>query len=66
MVVVGNTLVLGTEDGYLNWIAIDSGEIKKRIRFEEGRRTVRERQRLISHGHLNAQSVQRLGTSDFR
>ena len=37
LVVVGNTLVLGTEDGYLNWIAIDSGEIKKRIRLEEGR-----------------------------
>jgi len=37
LVVVGNTLVLGTEDGYLNWIAIDSGEIKKRIHIEEGR-----------------------------
>jgi outer membrane protein assembly factor BamB len=37
LVVVGNTLVLGTEDGYLNWIAIDSGEVKKRIRLEDGR-----------------------------
>lgn len=37
LVVVGSTLVLGTEDGYLNWIAIDSGEVKKRIRLEEGR-----------------------------
>jgi len=36
LVVVGNTLVLGTEDGYLNWIAIDSGEVRKRIRLEEG------------------------------
>jgi outer membrane protein assembly factor BamB len=36
LVIVGNTLVLGTEDGYLNWIAIDSGEVKKRIRLEEG------------------------------
>jgi outer membrane protein assembly factor BamB len=37
LVIVGNTLVLGTEDGYLNWIAIDSGDTKKRIRLEEGR-----------------------------
>jgi outer membrane protein assembly factor BamB len=37
LVVVGDTLVLGTEDGYLNWIAIDSGEIRKRIHLEEGR-----------------------------
>jgi len=37
LVVVGKTLVLGTEDGYLNWIAIDSGEVKKRVRLEEGR-----------------------------
>jgi len=37
LVVVGNTLVLGTDDGYLNWIAIDSGEVKKRIRLEDGR-----------------------------
>ncbi|HEX9458492.1 MAG TPA: PQQ-binding-like beta-propeller repeat protein [Thermoanaerobaculia bacterium] len=36
LIVVGKTLVLGTEDGYLNWIAIDSGEVKKRIRLEEG------------------------------
>jgi outer membrane protein assembly factor BamB len=37
LVVVGKTLVLGTEDGYLNWIAVDSGEVKKRIRLEAGR-----------------------------
>jgi outer membrane protein assembly factor BamB len=37
LVVVGKTLVLGTEDGYLSWIAIDSGEVKKRIRLEQGR-----------------------------
>lgn len=36
LVIAGNTLVLGTEDGYLNWIAVDSGEVKKRIRLEEG------------------------------
>ena len=36
LLIVGRTLVLGTEDGYLNWIAIDSGEVKKRIRLEEG------------------------------
>jgi len=37
LVVVGKTLVLGTEDGYLNWMAVDSGDVKKRIRLEEGR-----------------------------
>jgi outer membrane protein assembly factor BamB len=37
LVIVGNALVVGTEDGYLNWIATDSGEIKKRIRLQEGR-----------------------------
>lgn len=36
LVVVGNMLVLGTEDGFMNWIGIDSGEVKKRIRLEEG------------------------------
>jgi outer membrane protein assembly factor BamB len=36
LVIVGKTLVLGTVDGYLNWIAIDSGEVRKRIRLEEG------------------------------
>lgn len=36
LVVIGNTVVLGTADGYLNWIAIDSGEVKKRIRLEAG------------------------------
>ena len=37
LVVVGNMLILGTEDGYLNWIAIDSGEMKKRVHLQEGR-----------------------------
>jgi outer membrane protein assembly factor BamB len=37
LVVVGDMLVLGTEDGYMNWIAIDSGAVKKRIRLEQGR-----------------------------
>jgi len=37
LVVRGNTLLLGTADGYLNWIATDSGEVKKRVRFDEGR-----------------------------
>ena len=37
LVVAGKSLVLGTEDGYLNWIAIDSGDVKKRVRLEEGR-----------------------------
>jgi outer membrane protein assembly factor BamB len=37
LVVAGKTVVLGTEDGYLNWIAIDSGDVRKRVRFEEGR-----------------------------
>ena len=36
LVVVGEMLVLGTEDGYMNWIALDSGDVKKRIRLEEG------------------------------
>jgi eukaryotic-like serine/threonine-protein kinase len=37
LVIVGKTLVLGTEDGYLNWVATDSGDVKKRVRLEEGR-----------------------------
>src|SRR5207248_11345461 len=37
LVVVGDMLVLGTEDGYMNWIAIDSGAVKKRIHLEQGR-----------------------------
>jgi outer membrane protein assembly factor BamB len=36
LVVVGDMLVLGTEDGYMNWIALASGDVKKRIRLEEG------------------------------
>ncbi len=34
LVVVGSTLVLGTGDGYLNWIALDSGKVKKRLRLD--------------------------------
>lgn len=37
LVVVGKTVVLGTADGYLNWIASDSGEVKKRLRLKAGR-----------------------------
>lgn len=37
LVVVADMLVLGTEDGYMNWIALDSGDVKKRIRLEDGR-----------------------------
>lgn len=36
LVIVGDMLVLGTEDGYMNWIALASGDVRKRIRFEEG------------------------------
>ena len=34
LVVVGRTLVIGTADGYLNWIALDSGKVKKRLRLD--------------------------------
>jgi len=34
LTVVGDMVVLGTADGYLNWIATDSGEVKKRVRLE--------------------------------
>jgi eukaryotic-like serine/threonine-protein kinase len=37
LVVVGNTLIFGTADGYMNWISIDSGDVKKRTRLNEGR-----------------------------
>jgi outer membrane protein assembly factor BamB len=37
LVIVGKSVVLGTDDGYLNWIASDSGDVKKRIRLQEGR-----------------------------
>jgi len=37
LVVNGDRLLLATLDGYLNWIATDSGEVKKRVRFDEGR-----------------------------
>jgi hypothetical protein len=37
LVMVGSMLVLGTADGYMNWLATASGEVKKRIRLEEGR-----------------------------
>jgi len=34
LVVVGNSLVLGTVDGDLHWIDIDSGKVKKRVRVD--------------------------------
>jgi outer membrane protein assembly factor BamB len=34
LVVVGSTLVVGTADGYLNWLAVDSGKVKKRVRLD--------------------------------
>jgi eukaryotic-like serine/threonine-protein kinase len=34
LVVVGSTLVVGTADGYLNWLAVDSGDLKKRVRLD--------------------------------
>jgi eukaryotic-like serine/threonine-protein kinase len=34
LVVVESTLVVGTADGYLNWLAVDSGEVKKRVRLD--------------------------------
>ncbi len=37
LVVNGDTLLLATLDGYLNWIATNSGDVKKRVRFDEGR-----------------------------
>jgi len=37
LVVVGSSVVVGTADGYLNWIASDSGKVRKRMRLEEGR-----------------------------
>lgn len=33
LVVLGDDLVVGTADGYLNWIAIESGEVKKRTKL---------------------------------
>lgn len=37
LVVVGNTLVLGTADGSMNWITTDSGEVKRRVHLDDGR-----------------------------
>lgn len=36
-VVVGNKVVVGTDDGHLNWIEARSGRLEKRIRLDEGR-----------------------------
>lgn len=36
LVVAGDSIVVGTADGYLNWIASGSGEVKKRVRLQEG------------------------------
>jgi eukaryotic-like serine/threonine-protein kinase len=37
LVVVGNAVVLGTADGYMNWLDAESGELKKRVRLNDGR-----------------------------
>lgn len=37
LVAAGTTVILGTADGYMNWISIESGEVKKRMRLSEGR-----------------------------
>ena len=37
LVVVGSSVIAGTVDGHLHWIASDSGEVEKTIRLEEGR-----------------------------
>ena len=37
VVVAGKSVIVGTEDGHLHWIAADSGAVKKRIRLQEGR-----------------------------
>ena len=37
LVAIGNSVVAGTADGYLNWIANDSGDVEKRVRLEVGR-----------------------------
>jgi outer membrane protein assembly factor BamB len=36
LVAVGNTVILGTADGYMNWIAVDSGAMRKRVHLKEG------------------------------
>src|SRR5437764_796775 len=36
LVVVGKNVVVGTENGDLNWIATDSGEIAKHVHLAEG------------------------------
>jgi outer membrane protein assembly factor BamB len=37
LVIVGNTLVLGTADGSMNWFDWESGELKKRVLLTDGR-----------------------------
>lgn len=37
LVVVGNALVFGTADGYMNWLDTQSGEVKKRVLLTDGR-----------------------------
>lgn len=36
LVVAGSSVLAGTADGYLTWLATDSGEVKKRVRLETG------------------------------
>ena len=33
LIVIGGDLVVGTSDGYLNWIALESGEVRKRTKL---------------------------------
>lgn len=37
LVIVGNALVFGTADGYMNWLDTESGEVKKRVLLTDGR-----------------------------
>lgn len=34
LIVVGDEVVVGTADGYLHWLAVQSGEVKKRMKLE--------------------------------
>ena len=36
LVIVGDMLVFGTTDGYMNWLSVRSGELKKRVRLTAG------------------------------
>ena len=34
LVIVGKSVIVGTQDGYLTWLAQDSGEVKKRLHLD--------------------------------